>query len=202
MLGNTPIDDEFRLRGGFHWQQNESTWAIKADVAQGVGDQRIGILGEFSTQFSGYWSGGLKLGINTHLEASQLMTIAGQDNILGANLSYQPTARENLAMQVSFHDLSTRFGDDIGRGWDMNIRASEQFFFNDPAWQIYSEYSMQQVKHSSNKLQGVNAWQQGPRPLTPSDFIAERYQRLSIGHRLWHGEPGIPGQPYHPLVTG
>ncbi|KXI24512.1 hypothetical protein AS132_00610 [Photobacterium sanguinicancri] len=130
------------------------------------------------------------------------MTIAGQDNILGANLSYQPTARENLAMQVSFHDLSTRFGDDIGRGWDMNIRASEQFFFNDPAWQIYSEYSMQQVKHSSNKLQGVNAWQQGPRPLTPSDFIAERYQRLSIGHRLWHGEPGIPGQPYHPLVTG
>ncbi|MDO6498104.1 tetratricopeptide repeat protein [Photobacterium sanguinicancri] len=193
ILGNTPIDDEFRLRGGFHWQQNESTWAIKADVAQGVGDQRIGILGEFRTQFTSYLSGGFKLGVNNHLEASQLMTIAGQDNVLGVNINYQPTARENLAMQVSFHDLSTRFGDDIGRGWDMNIRASEQFFFNDPAWQIYSEYSMQQVKHSNSKLKGVNAWQQGPRPLTPSDFIAERYQRLSIGHRLWHGEPGIPG---------
>ncbi|MGF1692260.1 tetratricopeptide repeat protein [Photobacterium kagoshimensis] len=193
LLGKTPIDDEFRVRGGFYWQQNESTWAVKADIAQGVGDQRLGVLAEFSTQLKSYWSGGIKLGINNHLEASQLMTLAGQDNVLGINLNYQPTARENLAMQVSLHDLSTRFGDDIGRGWDMNIRASEQFFFNDPAWQVYSEFSMQQVNHSSSPMKGVNTWQQGPRPLTPNDFIAERYQRLSIGHRLWHGEPGVPG---------
>ncbi|MGR5078648.1 tetratricopeptide repeat protein [Photobacterium swingsii] len=193
LLGKTPIDDEFRLRGGFYWQQNESTWAVKADLAQGVGDQRLGVLAEFNTQLKSYWSGGIKLGINNHLEASQLMTLAGQDNVLGINVNYQPTARENLAMQVSLHDLSTRFGDDIGRGWDMNIRASEQFFFNDPAWQVYSEFSMQQVSHSNAPMRGVNRWQQGPRPLAPSDFIAERYQRLSIGHRVWHGEPGVPG---------
>ncbi|OAN13073.1 hypothetical protein A3K86_15525 [Photobacterium jeanii] len=193
IINQTPIDDEFRIRGSVHWQQNESLWTLATDIADGVGDPRLGLQAAFQTQLDNYWSGGIKFGINNHLEASQLMTIAGQDNQLGFNLNYQPTARENLAMQVTLHDMSTRFGDDIGTGWDMTLRASEQLFFNDPAWQLYSEYSYQKVNYSDGPLTGANAWNKGPNQLGPQDFVSERYQRFAIGQRLWHGNPGVPG---------
>lgn len=193
ILGDTAIENESRLRSGLYWQQKESTWAIKTDIAQGVGNSRLGVTGEFMTQFNSYWSGKIKLGINNQLEASQMMTIAGKDNVLGISMNYQATARENLGMKVSVHDLSTRFGDDIGWGWNMNIQVNEQLFFNDPTWLLYSGYNLQKVKYSHNPLNGVNAWQQGPRPLIPSDFITDNYQRFSIGYRLWQGVFGQPG---------
>ncbi|MCQ1056961.1 tetratricopeptide repeat protein [Photobacterium sp. ZSDE20] len=192
-LSNTDIDDEFRLRGRYQYQMSESYWALGIDLADGIGDQRLGLKGEYQFAVDDYLRLGFQFGLNNHIEASELLNIAGQDNLLGFNLAYQPTARESLAFQFNLHDLSTRFGDDIGQGWDLSLRVAEQFFFADPAWQIYADVTMQDVSLSDDPLNGINRWHNEAIPLTSSDFIEDSYQRVGIGQRVWHGEPGQPG---------
>ncbi|PSW20259.1 hypothetical protein C9I98_09400 [Photobacterium sanctipauli] len=193
LLDGSEVEDETRLHGQYQRQLIDSAWTIGFDVADGQGDKRIGLNASYQFTVDDYWRAGVKLGINSHIEASELMTTSGQENVLGFNLNYQPTARESVAFQFNIHDLSTRFGDDIGTGWDFNLRVAEQFFFADPAWIVYGDISMQDVTLSDDPLDGVNQWHQGPNTLTSGDFIADEYQRLSIGQRVWHGEPGQPG---------
>ncbi|MGF1686743.1 tetratricopeptide repeat protein [Photobacterium japonica] len=187
------IDDEFRLRGTYLYQFDDSDLTVGLDFADGLGDSRIGASVDYAFTIDDYWQAGVVLGINQHIEASDLLTLAGQDNRIGIRATYQPTARESLSMQLNYHDLSTRFGDDIGQGWDMNLRVSEQLFFNDPAWQLYGDITLQQVNLNTAPLAGINAWHQGPRTIVSSDFIEDKYQRIALGQRVWHGEPGTPG---------
>ncbi|ELR65708.1 hypothetical protein C942_00793 [Photobacterium marinum] len=191
-VGNN-IDNEKRLRGLYQYQQVETNWQLGFDFADGVGDQRLGLKASLETPLDDYWNSELTLAINDHIEASQLMTLAGQSDHIGLTLNYQPTARELLSMRFNWHELSTRFNDDIGKGWDFNLRAAEQFFFNDPAWQVYADITMQKVDLSNQPLDGVNNWNQGSTPLTSADFIEDEYQRISVGQRLWHGNPSTPG---------
>ncbi|MGF1701202.1 tetratricopeptide repeat protein [Photobacterium makurazakiensis] len=193
LFEGSSIEDEYRLRGKYQYQLIESFWSIGFDLADGQGDQRIGINANYQFTIDDYWQAGVKFGLNNHLEASELMTTSGQENILGFNLNYQPTARESVVFQFNLHDLSTRFGDDIGTGWDFNLRVAERFFFADPAWQIYGDISMQKVNLSDKPLDGINRWHQGTNTLTSGDFIADEYQRIALGQRVWHGEPGRPG---------
>lgn len=192
-LANTDIDDEFRLRSQYQYQMSESYWTLGIDLADGIGDQRLGLKGEYQFAVDDYLRLGFRFGLNSHIEASELLNIAGKDNLLGFNLAYQPTARESLAFQFSLHDLSTRFDDEIGQGWDLSLRVAEQFFFADPAWQIYADVTMQDVNLSNDPLDGINRWHNEATPLTSSDFIEDNYQRIGIGQRVWHGEPGQPG---------
>ncbi|WP_299013334.1 tetratricopeptide repeat protein [uncultured Photobacterium sp.] len=192
-LQGNDITSETRLRGQYQYQQLDASWKVGFDVAEGLGDQRLGLTASYEAPVDNYWNAAVNLGINSHIEASQLMAIAGQTNKLGLSLGYQPTARESIALQLNWHDLSTRFNDEIGQGWDFNIRVAEQFFFADPAWQIYGSLSMQKVDLSDKPLNSVNTWHQGQTKLTSRDFIEDEYQRLALGQRVWHGEPGIPG---------
>ncbi|PSU36125.1 tetratricopeptide repeat protein [Photobacterium lutimaris] len=192
-LSNTDIEDEFRLRGRYQYQMSESYWALGIDLADGVGDQRLGLNGEYQYAVDDDLRLGIRFGLNSHIEASELLNIAGQDNFLGFNFAYQPTARESLTFQFNLHDLSTRFDDEIGQGWDLSLRAAEQFFFADPAWQIYADVTMQDVNLSDDTLNGINRWHNEVTPLTSGDFIEDSYQRVGIGQRVWHGEPGQPG---------
>ena len=192
-LANTDIDNEFRLRGRYQHQMSESYWALGVDLADGIGDQRLGLNGEYQFAVDDYLRLGFRFGLNSHIEASQLLNIAGQDNLLGFNLAYQPTARESVVFQFNLHDLSTRFDDEIGQGWDLNLRVAEQFFFADPAWQVYADVTMQNVNLSDDPLTGINRWHNESTPLTSGDFIEDKYQRIGLGQRVWHGEPGQPG---------
>ncbi|KLV05382.1 hypothetical protein ABT56_11730 [Photobacterium aquae] len=193
LIRGTDIDDEYRLRGKYHYQLSEGFWNIGIDLANGVGDQRLGFNAAYQTALDDYWQAGIEFGLNNHIEASQLLAIAGQDTRLGFNATYQPTAREALTMQLNYHWLSTRFGDDIGHGFDINIRATERLFFADPEWQLYADATLQNITHDDAPLSGFNQWQQGPQPLTSQDFIESKYQRVAIGQRVSHGEPGQPG---------
>ncbi len=192
-LTGANIDDEFRLRAKYANQTDDSLWVFSIDLAEGLGDQRLGINGEYQTNWRDYFSIGARIGFNNHIEASELLNIAGEDDYIGLNFSYQPTFRESLALQVNYHKLSTRFDDGIGKGWDINLRASEQLFFADPAWQIYADVTLQSIDLDNNPLSGINGWYKGNTPLVSGDFIDDKYQRFAIGQRLWHGEPGQPG---------
>ena len=187
------IDNETRLRGQYLHKRLDTAWKFNLDIADGLGDQRLGASVTYQTPLDAYWTASFKLGLNNAIEASQLLTLSGQDNIAGMSLNYQPTARESVAFQFNLHDISTRFDDEIGQGWDLNLRVSEQLFFADPAWQVYGDYSMQRVNLSDDPLDGVNEWREGRSTLTSADFIEDEYQRVAIGQRVWHGNPGQPG---------
>lgn len=191
-VGND-IDNEFRLRGRSQYQLDNSEWMLEFDLADGLGDNRYGLKASYQTALDNYWTGTIGLGLNNDIRASQPLATAGSDNLINLNLQYQPTGRKSLALNVNFHDMSTRFGDDIGTGWDGSIRASELIFFADPAWQVYGEYSMHKANLSSVPLDGINNWHQGTNILTSDDFLDEKYQRISLGQRFWHGNPGAPG---------
>ncbi|WP_413111889.1 tetratricopeptide repeat protein [Thaumasiovibrio sp. DFM-14] len=184
---------ETRLRGQYFHDTSNEDWRFSFDFADGVGDIRTGLFAEHVFIIDDDLSGSVQLGINTHQEASQLMTIAGQSDFAGFNLNYQPTIRESVHWQSRYHNYTTRFGDDIGAGWEMSVRAAEQLFFTDPAWRIYLDYSQQQVSLSEAPLLGVNHWQQRQTAFSSGDFIDEHYQRIAIGQRFWHGQPGTPG---------
>ncbi|MGO4999559.1 tetratricopeptide repeat protein [Oceanisphaera sp. W20_SRM_FM3] len=195
--------DETRLRAGTLYlnpfapdaliNHQDSRWSFGIDVADGLGDQRLGLATEYLQRLNDDWAVSLRLAVNAPVETSQLLTLTGKDNTAGVGFSYQPTPREALSAQFDWHDISNRFGDDIAQGWSLNVRASEQLFFNDPAWQVYTSLAMQQLELSDEPLDGINTQLQGPAPLTSGDFVSEDYQRLAVGQRLWHGTPGLPG---------
>lgn len=185
------IEDEFRLRGLAHYWLNRSDWQFMFDFAEGVGEQRLGLNVNYSTQFNRRWRFELGAGINNDIRASQALALAGSDNVVNAGALYQPSYRTNVEFKANFHQLSTRFDDEIGDGWSGSLRVTEQLFFNSPAWQIYADYSMHEVNLSSTPLLGINDWHQGLTPLTSSDFISPRYQRLALGQRFYQGAVGI-----------
>ncbi|UXI04057.1 tetratricopeptide repeat protein [Photobacterium sp. TY1-4] len=193
LLAGIDMKDETRLRGELQYRLPEARWSLGFDIADGLGDQRLGLSTSYLRSLNQYWDMSLQLGIQQAIEASQLLTLTGEDNTAGFSVSYQPTPRESLSLQWNWHDLSTRYGDDIGQGWDLNLRAAEQLFFNDPAWQIYASFSMQDVNLSNEPLNSINTHHQGPAPLVSGDFIDDEYQRIAIGQHLWHGTPGQPG---------
>lgn len=192
-LQSSDLRNEHRLRGSYHQQFSDSSAEIGFDIADGIGDQRLGLIGHYQFAINDDWQAKFSLSLNSHIEASKLLTVAGQDNTLGFSTHYRLTNRESLSLRLNYHDLKTRFDDNIGQGWDMNLRVTEQLFINDPAWQAYADISTHNIKHDSSPLTGFNQWYQGNTPITSSDFIANRYQRLSIGQRLYHGTPGLPG---------
>ncbi|UTV30077.1 tetratricopeptide repeat protein [Photobacterium atrarenae] len=192
-LKGIKMQDETRLRGTYQSRLPDARWSLGFDLADGLGEQRLGFSTSYLRSLNDYWDMSLQLGIQMPIEASQLLFLTGEDNTAGFSVSYQPTPRESLSAQLNWHDISTRYGDDIGQGWDLSLRAAEQLFFNDPAWQIYASYSLQDVSLSNNPLNGINSQHQRPAPLVSGDFIDEEYQRIAIGQHLWHGTPGQPG---------
>lgn len=192
LTGNT-IDDETRFRGKYFYRQPDAAWLIEVDLADGVGDQRLGATVEYQLSLDLHWNTSVKLGLNNPSQDSQLLTLSGQQNTVGITIDYQPTVRETASMQIGMQDLSTRFGDDIGHGWNLNIYLSEQLFFADPAWQLYGSMSLQKINLSNKPLNNFNTWHQGDTPLNSANFIDDNYQRIAIGHHIGHGNPGIPG---------
>ncbi|WP_319782914.1 tetratricopeptide repeat protein [Oceanisphaera sp. IT1-181] len=193
LLAGIDMKDETRLRGEVLYRNHDSRWSFGVDIADGLGDQRLGFSGDYQHILNDYWDVSIKVALDAAVESSQLLTLTGKDNTVGFGVNYRPTAREALFFQLGWHDITTRYGDDIGQGWDLNLRASEQLFFNDPAWQIYASLDMQQINLSDAPLDGINKQHQGSVPLTSGDFIGEEYQRLAIGQRVWQGTPALPG---------
>lgn len=192
-LKGITMQDETRLRGEYQFRLPDASWSLGVDLADGLGDQRLGFSASYLRSLNDNWDISLQLGVQMPIEASQLLFLTGEDNTAGFSVSYQPTARESLSAQLNWHDISTRYGDDIGQGWDLSLRAAEQLFFNDPAWQVYASYSLQDVDLSTDPLNGINAQHQGATALVSGDFIDEEYQRIAVGQHLWHGTPGQPG---------
>lgn len=192
-LINGPLDDEYRIQIDYRRTDLKPKWSFGLDIADGLGESRIGISADYLFNPKDDWSLQLGVAFNDDNESSQLMMIAGQDNRFSADLNYNISKREQVVIRVNFHDLSDRFDDSIATGWDMTLRLSEVLFFADPGWQVYTEYVTQQFSLSAEPLDGINSTGDFNRTLTSGDFIQENYSRLSFGQRFTKGLPGEPG---------
>ena len=170
-------------------------WGGTIDIADGLGKLRTGISAELGFAIDDYWQSSFKVGFSNAIESSQLSTLAARDNTLGLSLDYAPSKRERVSFSVNYHDLDTRFNDEIGQGWDASIRVSEKFFFADPAWEIYSAINLQQYSLNQKPLENVNQVLQllDSRPIVSNDFIDKNYAHISFGQRLSHGIPMSEG---------
>ena len=194
IFSDSSIDDEFRLSGLIRYQFNRNEWLFGVDIADGFGDQRLGFNVNYIHQFDRMWRAELGAGLNNDIRASQALALAGSDDVVNAGLYYQPSNRTNMALTLGYHQMSTRFDDEIGTGWSGSLRVAEQLFFSSPAWQVYADYSMHDTDLNSGPLLGISDWLQGTQQITSSDFISSSYQRLAIGQRLYRGATGVPEQ--------
>ncbi len=183
---------EYRLRASMTREFVGGDWKLGLDLARGIGDPRLGLKASVNAGLPVGLFGSLDFGLANHSEFSQALTLAGKDDKLGMSIRYPITARETLNFRFTGHQLSSRFDDDIARGWQLGITASEQLFFNDPAWMLYGDWSSHQFTLNDDPLAGVNNWLGGAQ-LTSRDFISPRFQRLSMGTRIYQGAPGLPG---------
>ncbi|SQD79248.1 tetratricopeptide repeat protein [Moritella yayanosii] len=194
IFSDSSIDDEFRLSGLIRYQFNRNEWLFGVDIADGLGDQRLGFNVNYIHQFDRMWRVELGAGLNNDIRASQALALAGSDDVVNAGFYYQPSNRTSMALTLGYHQMSTRFDDEIGTGWSGSLRVTEQLFFSSPAWQIYADYSMHDTDLNSGPLFGISDWLQGSQQITSNDFISSSYQRLAIGQRLYRGAPGVPEQ--------
>jgi len=189
---------EVGIGASYFYQQANSTWQLKLDFADGVGNTRFGVLGEYSKTINDYFSANVHAGVNLPNQFSRLMYIAGKENRLGVDLAYRPTARESLFLNTSYRTLSTRFGDDVGEGWGVNLRFNEQLFFNDPAFQVYANLNIQKYSLNDAPLtafnRNFNTQLLNRRPYNSLDFAQTDFRRFSIGQRLENGLTGIAGR--------
>ncbi|GLQ75385.1 tetratricopeptide repeat protein [Vibrio penaeicida] len=184
---------EKRVKGNYAHLKDTRSWLLAFDLADGIGDNRMGVSAIYKPKLNKQWQLSLNVGVDNAISASQLLHLIGQSNRIGGNITYQPTAYESLTAQLNWHDITTRFGENVGHGWDLNIRAAEQLFFNDPAWQLYANYATQKAHLSDDPLDKTNQWLSSRFPITTSTLINEDYEQISLGHRLWHGAPGAAG---------
>jgi len=194
IFANSSIDDEFRLSGLIRYQFNRNEWLFGVDIADGLGEQRLGFNVNYIHQFDRMWRVELGAGLNNDIRASQALALAGSDDVVNAGFYYQPSNRTNMALTLGYHQMSTRFDDEIGTGWSGSLRVAEQLFFSSPAWQVYADYSMHETDLNSGPLLGISDWLQGTQQITSNDFISSSYQRLAIGQRLYRGATGVPEQ--------
>lgn len=188
--------DETGLKVSYLRQLEDSSWQLKLDYADGIANERFGLSGEYAWMPNDYLSAKLHAGINMPNTQSRLMHIAGKEDSVGFDLSYLPTARENISVSAAVKKLSTRFDEDIAQGWFLNIRATEQLLFDVPAFQVYADINLQGYSHSDNDLATFNRYFTNRRfnSYRVKDFTKKSFQRLSIGQRLSYGEPGTPGK--------
>lgn len=188
--------NESGLKISYLHQLASSSWQLTLDLGDGLAQSRFGLLAEYDQRFNDYFSGKIYAGINMPNKQSRLMHAIGKENNLGFEWLYQPTARENISVSGAIKSLSTRLNEDIAAGWSLNIRATEQLFFDVPAFQVYADINVQKYIYSSSELTRLNTFLDslGLGTYQLEDFTREKFQRLSIGQRLNSGSPGIPGQ--------
>lgn len=187
------IEDEKRLTMHYRDKQTRGGWSLQLDFADGVGEQRIGLFGDYKFDIDRYWSTRIGLGINEATEASQLLLFAGKENHLLFDLGLKPSKREFFGIQINLREFSDRFSEDIAKGWDMTIRASEKIYFSDPGWEIYTAYSKQKYTLNDTSLARISNYFELTTPLLSSAFIEESFSRLSIGQKVSQGNPGQQG---------
>ena len=113
------IESEKRLIGNISFDKKDFSVGISADIADGAGKQRNGILLSAMYRFFERYSIEARGGLNQHSSLSHAMSLLGKDNFVGLVLTMTPYGRETFIISGTTHKYKTRFNESLGSGYDL-----------------------------------------------------------------------------------
>lgn len=202
------IESEKRLIASISFDKKDFSLGISADLADGAGKQRNGILVSAMYRFFERYSIEAKGGINQHSAVSHAMSVLGKDNYAGLELTMTPYGRETFIISGTTHSYKTRFNESLGSGFDIEATVISPIFLNDPFVNLYLSGVYQKNTLKDNPLYKTNVYN-GPtieitdeltgdfnyvyNTITSESFISRRYKRLALGTNIGHGTVQVPG---------
>ena len=202
------IESEKRLIASISFDKKDFSLGISADLADGAGKQRNGILVSAMYRFFERYSIEAKGGINQHSAVSHAMSVLGKDNYAGLELTMTPYGRETFIISGTTHSYKTRFNESLGSGFDIEATVISPIFLNDPFVNLYLSGVYQKNTLKDNPLYKTNVYN-GPtieitdeltgdfnyvyNTITSEAFISRRYKRLALGTNIGHGTVQVPG---------
>ena len=202
------FESEKRLIGSISFDKKDFSVGISADIADGAGKQRNGILLSAMYRFFDRYSIEAKGGINQHSALSHAMSVLGKDNYAGLELTMTPYGRETFILSGTKHSYKTRFNESLGSGFDLEATVISPVFLNDPFVNLYLTgiYQKNTLKNDplyktnlyndpvfelADELTGEYAYVYNT--ITSESFISRRYKRIAVGTNIGHGTVQVPG---------
>lgn len=202
------IESEKRLIGNISFDKKDFSVGISADIADGAGKQRNGILLSAMYRFFERYSIEARGGLNQHSSLSHAMSLLGKDNFVGLVLTMTPYGRETFIISGTTHKYKTRFNESLGSGYDLEATVISPVFLNDPFVNLYLTGIYQKNTLKDNPLYKTNSYN-GPSlvlldpqtntygyvndTITSGTFFGNEYKRVAIGTNIGHGTVQVPG---------
>ena len=202
------IESEKRLIGNISFDKKDFSVGISADIADGAGKQRNGILLSAMYRFFERYSIEARGGLNQHSSLSHAMSLLGKDNFVGLVLTMTPYGRETFIISGTTHKYKTRFNESLGSGYDLEATVISPVFLNDPFVNLYMTGIYQKNTLKDNPLYKTNSYN-GPSlvlldpqtntygyvndTITSGTFFGNEYKRVAIGTNIGHGTVQVPG---------
>ena len=202
------IESEKRLIGNISFDKKDFSVGISADIADGAGKQRNGILLSAMYRFFERYSIEARGGLNQHSSLSHAMSLLGKDNFVGLVLTKTPYGRETFIISGTTHKYKTRFNESLGSGYDLEATVISPVFLNDPFVNLYMTGIYQKNTLKDNPLYKTNSYN-GPSlvlldpqtntygyvndTITSGTFFGNEYKRVAIGTNIGHGTVQVPG---------
>lgn len=191
------VRSEKRIAGSLSYETENYSVTGSIDLADGIGDDRLGFGVEATYRLNERYSVTLEGGINQQSNLSHMMMLMGRDSYVGLTFNATPYGRENFSLSFRQHKYETRFGEDLGTGFDIDAIAIAPVFLNDPYMNVYVGGTWQKNHLKENDLIDSNAYNgtalDDPNALTVGSYMGESYKRVGVGVTFGHGEPGQPG---------
>jgi thioredoxin-like negative regulator of GroEL len=186
---NFALTQQLSWKNQWQWFSYQDDYSLKTDISWGDDWRRDGLAlswerrwqPSFSTK--GYWE------INQSTSASQLANALAQSDILGISSNWLATGRESVSLDIKSLRYDSHYGDNLGKGKAITLTLTEQVFYKDPTWKLYFSWQWQRNHIVDGAIEGVANAFDGV-SVTAADFITPIYGRLSVGSRIYRGQPG------------
>lgn len=134
----------------------------------------------------------LQIGLDWQQEAEEtvFMRALGMRDGLTLAGRHAFSARDQLNWSLGHRRFSTRQGDALGRGEQLNLEFSHTLFFDGPTWVARSGISYERNSLESDLPDNLLGGALRMDSVTPADFLQERFGQLYLGSTWRRGFPG------------
>ena len=192
LLTHSPFEAS-QLEGKYGFSVDSLQTEITALIDNRLSKTSLGIQVEALYKFSRYLSVFADISNNVGATSSKNMMMFAKKDAISATVYLNPTYRETLSAQVSYQKYKSLFGEDIANNLSISVKAQEALFYNDPSWSVYAQYIYEKADKNAEPLRTLAKELNINKVIFGDDFIADKYQRFSIGQRISHGDVGTPG---------
>ena len=182
-----------QFEGNYSFATDTLTTQITALIDHRFSKTSVGAQINTTYNFSKYLSFIAELSKNMEGKISRNMMMFGKKDAISASVLLKPTDREMLTTKVSYQEYKTIFGDSIADNLSVTIKAQETIFYNDPSWVAYVQYVYEKANGTNRQIDRLAEHLSLGNSVSSRDFIANRYEQLSIGQHFSYGAAGTPG---------